>query len=62
MLHLTRIPERAAAVKRLREIHADPEVARILGKATPLPEGADWVPTPDEEGEPEVVRWPPDAA
>jgi hypothetical protein len=55
-------PGRSDAAIRLCEIHSDPEVARILGKAMPPPEGAEWVPTPDEPGEPEVVRWPPDAA
>jgi hypothetical protein len=54
-------PEHTAAAKRLREIHSDPEVARILGKATPPPEGAEWVPTRDEPGEPAVVHWPPAA-
>jgi len=29
----------------------------------PVPDYSDeWVATPDEPGEPEVVRWPPDAA
>jgi hypothetical protein len=57
--------ERTAAAKRLREIHADPAVARILEKTTATARpiaGAAWGPTPDEPGEPEIVRWPPDAA
>ena len=57
---------RTSAAKRLREIHADPAVARILEKATPTArpiDGAAWVTTPDAEGEPEEVHWPPrDAA
>jgi hypothetical protein len=58
-------PERIAAAKRLREIHADTAVARILEKAAPTaPPGdvAAWVPTPDEPGEPETVRWPSPAS
>jgi hypothetical protein len=59
-------PERVAAANRLREIHSDPAVARILEKATsatPSAEVAEWVtPKPPDEGAPEMVAWPPDAA
>lgn len=58
--------ERTAAAKRLRAIHGDPGVARILEKATPTTPPtavAAWVPTPDAPGEVEVIPWPPpDAA
>ena len=44
------------------------QLARLVAIACraieqPVPDYSDeWVPTPDQPGEPEVVHWPPDAA
>jgi hypothetical protein len=59
-------PERAAISAEIKE--AADHLARLVAIACnaverPTPGYSDeWVETPREEGEPEVVRWPPNAA